>query len=75
VVAAGVVCIEFVTMMAAIDRIAEAAAMLGHLETANDFGAMAGPDAGRRGRRAAAQLADAAAAVAAGVSGTGRRVS
>lgn len=41
VIAASVVCIEFVTMMAAIDRVAEAAHMLGYLETANDFGALA----------------------------------
>lgn len=41
VIAASVVCIEFITMMAAIDRIAEAAHMLGYLKTANDFGALA----------------------------------
>jgi predicted ATPase/DNA-binding SARP family transcriptional activator len=41
VVAAGVVGIEFVNMMAAIDRIAEAAHILTYLESANDFGAMA----------------------------------
>jgi hypothetical protein len=41
VIAASVVCIEFITMMAAIERIAEAAHMLRYLETANDFGALA----------------------------------
>ena len=41
VIAASVVCIEFINMMAAIDRIAEAAHMLGYLEAANDFGALA----------------------------------
>ncbi|TMR94767.1 BTAD domain-containing putative transcriptional regulator [Nonomuraea basaltis] len=41
VIAASVVCIEFINMMAAIDRIAEAARMLGYLEAANDFGALA----------------------------------
>lgn len=41
VVAASVVCVEFVNMMAAIDRIAEAARMLGYLEAAGDFGALA----------------------------------
>jgi len=41
VIAASVVCIEFINMMAEIDRIAEAAHMLGYLEAANDFGALA----------------------------------
>ena len=41
VIAASVVCIEFINMMAAVDRIAEAAHMLGYLEAANDFGALA----------------------------------
>lgn len=41
VIAASVVCIEFINMMAAIDRIAEAAHMLGYLEAVNDFGALA----------------------------------
>jgi hypothetical protein len=40
-IAASVVCIEFVNMMAAIDRLDEAAHMLGYLETINDFGALA----------------------------------
>lgn len=40
-IAASVVCIEFINMTAAIDRIAEAAHMLGYLEAANDFGALA----------------------------------
>jgi predicted ATPase/DNA-binding SARP family transcriptional activator len=40
-IAASVVSIEFVNMMAAIDRLAEAAHMLGYLETINDFGALA----------------------------------
>jgi len=40
VIAASVVCIEFI-MMAAIDRIAEATHMLGYLEAANEFGALA----------------------------------
>ena len=41
VIAASVVCIEFVTMTAAIDRLAEAAHMLRYLAAANDFGALA----------------------------------
>ncbi|MFI6601466.1 AfsR/SARP family transcriptional regulator [Nonomuraea sp. NPDC050536] len=41
VIAASVVCIEFINMTAAIDRIAEAAHMLGYLEAVNDFGALA----------------------------------
>lgn len=41
VIAASVVCIEFINMMAAIDRMAEAAHMLAYLEGANDFGALA----------------------------------
>ncbi|WP_214320647.1 AfsR/SARP family transcriptional regulator [Nonomuraea sediminis] len=41
VIAASVVCIEFINMMAAIDRLAEAARMLGYLEAVNDFGALA----------------------------------
>jgi predicted ATPase/DNA-binding SARP family transcriptional activator len=41
VVAASVVGIEFVNMMAALDRIAEAAHLLRYLETANEFGALA----------------------------------
>lgn len=41
VVAASVVCIEFITMMAAIDRVSEAAHMLGYLQGAGDFGALA----------------------------------
>ncbi|MEV2269922.1 AfsR/SARP family transcriptional regulator [Nonomuraea africana] len=41
VIAASVICIEFINMMAAIDRITEAARMLGYLEAANDFGALA----------------------------------
>ncbi|WP_214108138.1 ATP-binding protein [Acrocarpospora catenulata] len=40
-IAASVVCIEFITMMAAIDRITEADHMLRYLEAANDFGALA----------------------------------
>ncbi|RSM87872.1 AfsR/SARP family transcriptional regulator [Kibdelosporangium aridum] len=41
VVAASIVCIEFITMMAKIDRIAEAAHMLGYLKAVNEFGALA----------------------------------
>lgn len=41
VIAASVVCIEFINMMAAIDRTAEAAHMLTYLGAANDFGALA----------------------------------
>jgi tetratricopeptide (TPR) repeat protein len=41
VIAATVVCIEFINMMAAIDRLAEAAHMLRYLKAANDFGALA----------------------------------
>ncbi|MET7426734.1 BTAD domain-containing putative transcriptional regulator [Dactylosporangium sp. NPDC005555] len=41
VVAASVVCIEFVNMTAALDRPAEASHMFGYLSAANDFGAMA----------------------------------
>ncbi|MFF5213504.1 BTAD domain-containing putative transcriptional regulator [Streptosporangium sp. NPDC000396] len=41
VIAASIICIEFINMTAAIDRIAEAAHMLGYLEAANDFGALA----------------------------------
>jgi hypothetical protein len=40
-IAASVVCIEFITMTATVDRIAEAAHMLGYLKAANDFGALA----------------------------------
>jgi tetratricopeptide (TPR) repeat protein len=39
--AASVVCVEFINMMAAIDRRAEAAHMLSYLAAANDFGALA----------------------------------
>jgi predicted ATPase/DNA-binding SARP family transcriptional activator len=41
VVAASVVSIEFINMMAAIDRLPEAAYMIDYLEAINDFGAMA----------------------------------
>jgi hypothetical protein len=41
VIAASVVCIEFITVMTAIDRLAEAAHMLGYLRAANDFGTLA----------------------------------
>jgi predicted ATPase/DNA-binding SARP family transcriptional activator len=41
VIAASVVGIEFINMMAAIDRLPDAARMLGYLETTNDFGALA----------------------------------
>ncbi|WP_157254470.1 hypothetical protein [Nonomuraea typhae] len=41
VVAAGVVGVEFVTMMAAVGRVTEAAHVLRYLETANDFAALA----------------------------------
>ncbi|WP_431899901.1 BTAD domain-containing putative transcriptional regulator [Nonomuraea sp. bgisy101] len=41
VIAAGVVSIEFITMMAAIDRLPEAAYMIEYLEGINDFGALA----------------------------------
>lgn len=41
VIAASVVCIEFINMMAAIDRIVEAAHLLRYLRSANDFGALA----------------------------------
>ncbi|MEV6520529.1 BTAD domain-containing putative transcriptional regulator [Longispora sp. NPDC051575] len=40
-VAASVVCVDFVTMMAQAGRPAEAARMLGYLETVNEFGARA----------------------------------
>jgi predicted ATPase/DNA-binding SARP family transcriptional activator len=40
-IAASVVCIDFINMMATIDRLAEAAHMLAYLETINDFGALA----------------------------------
>ena len=40
-VVASVVCVEFINMMAAIDRLAEAAHMLAYLAAANDFGALA----------------------------------
>jgi hypothetical protein len=38
---ASVVCVEFINMMAAIDRRAEAAHMLSYLAAANEFGALA----------------------------------
>lgn len=41
VVAASIVCIEFITMMAKIDRITEAAHMLRYLKAVNEFGALA----------------------------------
>ncbi|RVX41547.1 putative ATPase [Nonomuraea polychroma] len=41
VIAASVVCIEFINMMAVLDHHDEAARMLAYLETRNDFGAMA----------------------------------
>jgi predicted ATPase/DNA-binding SARP family transcriptional activator len=41
VIAASVVSIEFINMMAAIDRLAEAAQMIEYLEAVNDFGALA----------------------------------
>jgi predicted ATPase len=41
VVAASVVCVEFITMMARMDRLDEAAHMLGYLEAINDFGTLA----------------------------------
>jgi hypothetical protein len=41
VVAASVVSIEFIAMMARLDRLDEAAHMLGYLEAINDFGALA----------------------------------
>jgi predicted ATPase/DNA-binding SARP family transcriptional activator len=41
VIAASVVCIEFITMMAVLGRRDEAARMIAYLETRNDFGAMA----------------------------------
>lgn len=40
-VAASVVCIDFINMMAAIGRLAEAAHMLSYLRAINDFGALA----------------------------------
>jgi predicted ATPase len=59
-IAASVVCIEFVNMMAAIDRLAEAAHMLGYLETINDFGALASrtlvADAARKVTTSAANI-------------------
>jgi hypothetical protein len=41
VIAASVASIEFINMMAAMDKITEAALMLEYLKAANDFGAMA----------------------------------
>jgi len=41
VVAGSVVCVEFITMMATLGRLAEAAVMLGYLEASNEFGAFA----------------------------------
>ena len=41
VAVASVVCVEFINMMAAIDRLAEAAHMLSYLAAANEFGALA----------------------------------
>jgi DNA segregation ATPase FtsK/SpoIIIE-like protein len=41
VIAASVVAIEFITMMAAINRLSEASHILEYLKTANDFGALA----------------------------------
>lgn len=40
-IATCVVCIEFIRMMAAMDRLAEAAHMLGYLEASNEFGTLA----------------------------------
>lgn len=37
---AGAVCVEFINMMAAIDRLPDAARMLGYLETMDHFGAL-----------------------------------
>jgi predicted ATPase len=59
VVAASVVSIDFITMMARLDRLDEAAHMLGYLEEINEFGALA----------ARTLVADAATRIAASTNG------